>query len=62
MTATPPQAFLEKLQYEAKLQARLEHHKVLPDFFGGLARFIGLYPWQTLLVSSALTALIWELW
>lgn len=48
--------FLQKLEAEAAKQAKLEQHKVLPESLGALSAFVVRYPWQVLLVSSALVA------
>ena len=48
------QKFLEKLQIEAHLQARLNTNRVLPTQLDGLSSFVGRYPWQVLLVLSGI--------
>ena len=52
------QHFLENLQEQAKLQSELSSSHVLPKQFDGMAAFVGNYPWQFLLVSSGVTALV----
>lgn len=54
------QSFLQKLQQQAKQQAPLNQHRWLPKSFDPVSSFIGNYPWQTLFVLSALTALLVE--
>lgn len=52
--------FLEKLQEQARLQARLNTRRFLPQQLDLVTSFIGQYSWQVLLVLSGLTALAIE--
>lgn len=52
--------FLQRLQEEANLQARLEQHRLLPPQIDWLTSLIGNYSWQLLLVGSGITALALE--
>lgn len=54
-------AFLQKLQTEAKKQAKLQDSSLLPKKLEPLAAVIANYPVQTLLFLSLLTAFILEL-
>lgn len=56
MAEKEQQKFLEKLQSEARLQAKLHARPFLPSQFDGMTSFIGRYPWQVLAVLSGLTA------
>lgn len=48
--------FLVKLAKEARLQARLESKKILPEKLDFLVGFIGRYTWQILLLASGFLA------
>jgi hypothetical protein len=52
--------FLEKLQEQAKLQSKLNEHRIFPRQLDNITSFIGNYPWQTLLVISFLSAALWQ--
>ncbi len=58
MSDTPINVFLEQLQQEAEDQAKLHTTRVLPQGLDWLTSLIGRYPWQTLLLTSGLTACI----
>lgn len=49
--------FLNKLQAQAELQARLNNRRFLPEQLDEVTSFIGRYPWQVLLAVSGLTSL-----
>lgn len=53
-------AFLQLLEKEAALQAKLETKKLLPSQLDEVTAFIGRHTWQVLLASSGLTALFLE--
>ncbi len=55
------QDFIEKLEREAADQRRLLEHQILPNRLKGVGRWVILYPWQTLLISSLLTTLLLKL-
>ncbi len=57
MKAHARQQFLQKLQEQAELQARLNTHRFFPAQMDGITSFIGRYPWQVLLAVSGLTSL-----
>lgn len=59
--AIEKQPFLQKLQQEAQLQAKLNASRVIPAQFDGITSIIGRYPWQVLLCLSGITALLIEL-
>lgn len=61
MSTAPQSDFLAKLQEEAALQAKLEHHRLLPPQLDFITSFIGRYPWQVLLTLSGITALVIEI-
>lgn len=61
MTPQNNQKFLEKLQEEARLQAKLNTRRFLPQQLDTLTSFVGNYPWQVILTASGLTALAIEL-
>lgn len=61
MSNSPQSDFLSKLQEEAALQAKLEHHRLIPPQLDFITSFIGRYPWQVFLVLSFITALIIEI-
>ncbi len=48
--------FLDRLQDEASLQARLHQHRLIPSQLDALTSFIGRYPWQVIGVLAGLTA------
>ncbi|MFZ5376330.1 MAG: hypothetical protein ACOZAN_01515 [Patescibacteria group bacterium] len=52
------QDFIAMLQEEAELQAKLQRTRLLPARLDFLSRFVATHAWQTVLVSSFLTALI----
>lgn len=54
------QAFLAQLQQQAEKQAKLHHARFLPKSVDGLTSIIGRYPWQVLVVSSGVTAIVLE--
>lgn len=60
MSRSPQSDFLAKLQEEAALQAKLEHHRLIPPQLDFITSIIGRYPWQVLLALSGITALIIE--
>lgn len=51
-------SFLDKLQSEAKLQARLQQRKIIPQQLDWLGNLVGRKPWQVLLIVSGMTALV----
>ena len=51
--------FLQQLQDQAAVQAKIRHSQILPSQLSGVAAFIGNYPWQTLVISSGVVAGIW---
>ncbi len=54
--------FLQRLEEEAQHQAQLNQTRLLPEKLSGLARFVATYPWQTILLLSAVSALLmWRL-
>lgn len=53
--------FLEKLEKEASLQAKLSTTRIFPSQLDALTSFIGRYPWQFVLVVSGMTAFAIEL-
>jgi hypothetical protein len=53
--------FLQELQKQAKLQSKLEVTRFFPKPLDPLMSFIGNYPWQFLLISSAVSAVIWRM-
>jgi hypothetical protein len=55
------QVFLHQLQLQAEKQARLHYTRLLPPQLDFVTSFIGHYPWQVILVLSALTALVTEI-
>ncbi|NCN06348.1 MAG: hypothetical protein GW946_00710 [Candidatus Pacebacteria bacterium] len=52
--------FLQILEKEASLQAKLEAKKLLPSQLDAVSSFIGRYTWQVLLFGSGVTALALE--
>ncbi len=57
MTHQNKKQFLEKLQEQAQLQARLNSNRFLPTQLDSFTSFFGRYPWQVLLVASGITSL-----
>lgn len=55
------QRFLEKLAEEARLQARIQAHQVVPKQLEPLASLIGRHAWKTLLLLSGCLALLAQL-
>ena len=51
---------IDKLQKEAKHQARLENKKILSTKLNKLLWFMACYPWQFLLMASFLTTVAFE--
>ncbi len=56
MTDSDLTDFLDRLQTEADLQARLHQQRFIPARLDALTSFIGRYPWQVVLLLSGLTA------
>lgn len=54
------QEFITKLQKQAKIQSKLEKTRLLPRRIDSLASLVARYPWQTILLASALTTLLVE--
>ncbi len=52
--------FIKRLQNQAKKQSELEKKRLLPKELSALAELVVKYPWQSLLVSSGLTAALVE--
>lgn len=50
--------FLERLQAEAQLQAKLHQDRWLPSQLDPLVTLIAQYPWQTLSVAAIVTSII----
>jgi uncharacterized protein YlaN (UPF0358 family) len=57
---TSQQQFLEQLQRQAEKQAKLHHLRFIPPQLDNLTSLVGRYPWQVMLVLSALTAIVLE--
>ncbi|MDA1080005.1 MAG: hypothetical protein O2840_04945 [bacterium] len=55
-----PSEFLQLLEQEAALQAKLEAKKLLPSQLDEVTAFIGRHTWQVLLIASGVTALFLE--
>lgn len=53
--------FVAKLQKQAAIQAKLHSMRLLPSRLDPITSVIGQYPWQFLLISSAITAVILRL-
>lgn len=53
--------FLDKLAQEAKLQAQIQAHTVVPKRFELLASFVGNHTWKVLLILSGLLAIAGEI-
>jgi len=53
--------FLDKLEKEASLQAKLSTTRIFPTQLDALTSFIGRYPWQFVLLVSGVTALFIEI-
>lgn len=53
--------FLSELQKEASIQKKLNQERIFPEYFDGLTSLIGNYPWQTLLLLSAVSTILLEL-
>lgn len=56
-----PDLFLTQLKQEAKKQAVLHEKRLLPRQVDWLTSYIGTYPWQTLLVSSGIVAVLLQM-
>ncbi|MBD3250616.1 MAG: hypothetical protein GF381_03550 [Candidatus Pacebacteria bacterium] len=56
--------FFSSLEKQAQLQAKLKANQVLPKNSEGLVALVGRYPWQFLLITSGLTAILirWSSW
>ncbi len=54
------QEFITKLQKQAKIQSKLEKNRLLPRRVDSFASLAARYPWQTILLASALTTLLVE--
>lgn len=57
-TKTSSPRFLSQLEQEARRQANLQQHSLLPRQLGGLGRWVANHSWQFLVLISTLTALI----
>ncbi|NCN83014.1 MAG: hypothetical protein GW947_03530 [Candidatus Pacebacteria bacterium] len=55
------QEFLQLLEREAALQAKLETKKILPSQLDDITAFIGRHTWQVLASTSCVTAISLEL-
>jgi hypothetical protein len=53
-------AFLARLEAEAARQAQLSNKRLLPAQLDWLTSFVGRFPWQVLVVSAAITAVLME--
>lgn len=53
--------FLSELQKEASIQKKLNQERIFPEYLDGLTSLIGSYPWQTLLLLSAVSTIMLEL-
>jgi hypothetical protein len=51
-------SFLDQLEQEAHKQSQLARTRLLPRQLDWLTSLVGTYPWQTVLVSSGVTAAI----
>lgn len=52
--------FLAFLETEADFQAKLHQNRVLPRGLDAVSALIGKYPWQILLISSGISAVLFE--
>lgn len=50
--------FLDRLQAEAKLQAKLHQDRWLPSQLDPVVTLIAQYPWQTLSVAAVVTSMV----
>lgn len=53
--------FLERLQAEAQLQAKIHQDRWLPSQLDPVATLIAQYSWQTLIVAAVMTSIILRL-
>lgn len=54
--------FLKILKNTAKEQSSLGNEKLIPDQLSDLANFVASYMWQSILVLSILTAILFNFW
>lgn len=54
----PDSDFLERLQSEAQLQAKIHQERWLPPQLDPVATLIAQYAWQTLLVAAVITSIL----
>jgi hypothetical protein len=51
-------SFLDELQKQAQIQSKLNKSSILPHQLDPFTAFVGNYPWQTIVVLSAVTAFV----
>ena len=49
--------FLTQLQYQARVQAKLNASRILPRQADWVTAVIGNYPWQTLIILSTMSTI-----